>query len=340
MPIRCLGLMLVVMATACGLPNDVESVDPPMNTSASSDAGVVTPEPPFRFACDHGQALQDGLNRNMTLNGGLGTRNVTVEFPRVDRGTKMPIIFGWHGMGDNVGNFKRALNLGAGSDEFPFILVLPESTNMNFLDPDRPGVDWDNLDSVTGDNNKEVALVESVIGCLMNYDDIAWDQIYSFGFSAGALATNMLHSRLPHVFAATAALSGAWFNDPDQIDLLDPSGRGANLGIEPDPVWDPLFPEDRGVVLLTHGGSQDNYGVMGIEVINFESAHTATIDHMAENNRLLVDCAHTTGHRPHPQLSKQHYFNFLSAHRLGQPSPYLTDGLPSELSGPCVLRLP
>ena len=114
MPIRCLGLMLVVMATACGLPNDVESVDPPMNTSASSDAGVVTPEPPFRFACDHGQALQDGLNRNMTLNGGLGTRNVTVEFPRVDRGTKMPIIFGWHGMGDNVGNFKGRSTWGLG----------------------------------------------------------------------------------------------------------------------------------------------------------------------------------------------------------------------------------
>ena len=213
----------------------------------------------------------------------------------------MPVVFGWHGMGDNVGNFKSALNLSAGDADFPFILILPESTNMNFADPNNPGVDWDNLDSVTGDDNMEVALAESVIGCLMAYDDIAWDQIYSFGFSAGALTTNMLHSRLPQVFAATAAMSGAWFNDQDQIDLLDPSGQGANLGINPDPVWDPLFPEDGGAVLLTHGGAQDNYAIMGIEVINFESAHTETIDHMAENNRLLVDCAHTMGHRPHPQ---------------------------------------
>lgn len=324
---------------ACAIPEDNGPLGDAGSGGGLIDAGPQEPEPPYSFDCDHGEALTDGLNRAIAINGG-DTRNVTLEFPRVDPGTKMPVIFAWHGMGDNVGNFKAAMNLGAGSGNFPFILVLPESTGMSFADPNNQGVDWDNLESTTGDDNKEIALVESVLGCLMAYDEIAWDQVYSLGFSAGALTSNMLHSRMPQVFAATIGMSGAWFNDQAQIDLIDPSGRGAAFGIEANPVWDPLFPEDGGSVLLSHGGAQDNYAMLGIEVINFENAHQESISHMAVNNRTLVDCAHSTGHRPHPQLGLTAYLDFLSAHRLGETSPFASDGLPSSLSGACTLRLP
>ena len=80
-----------------------------------------------------------GVNRDFRVNGGA-TRDLIVAFPQIDAELAKPVLFAWHGLLDSAENFHRALGIGAGSADFPYILVIPESTGMNTFDSVHPGV--------------------------------------------------------------------------------------------------------------------------------------------------------------------------------------------------------
>ena len=155
------------------------------------------------------------------------------------------------------------------------------------------------------------------------------------GFSGGAVITNMLTARYPDIFAATAPMSGAWFSDPAQEAMVDPSGVGAQvlpgLGVD----WNDLG-AGKQTVLLTHGGATDTYGVPvpvlgAVEVISFENASVAAVDYLTGNGRTVIDCPHTNGHQAHPGFWIPELVEFFKQHPWHQDSPY-ADAIPEPFA--------
>ncbi|MGO9834176.1 MAG: hypothetical protein ACLP1X_08180, partial [Polyangiaceae bacterium] len=155
-------------------------------------------------------------------------------------------------------------------------------------------------------------------------------RVYSFGFSAGAVFTNLLDSQWPHLFAAIVTESGAWFSDPAEVAAIV-SGLGSAVPWD----WPPLNPADRGDVLMTHGGPNDF-----ATIISIETAAQAALPFLLKNDRTVVDCAHTAGHAIDPLVSNQAIYEYLLAHQLGQPSPYQGGQLPADFPPSCALSLP
>ena len=91
-------------------------------------------------------------------------------------------------------------------------------------------------------------------------------------------------------------------------------------------------------ILLTHGGSNDVYSAMGVEIIDFEASAGLAVDYLTGYDRLVVDCPHTNGHQPHPQISVADMLSFFRDHRAGEDSPYAGGYLPSALEGICELE--
>jgi hypothetical protein len=88
-----------------------------------------------------------------------------------------------------------------------------------------------------------------MLGCSNEQHSIDASRVHSFGFSAGAVFTSLIHSRYPKLIAAIVTESGAWMNDPEETKLVEL--------FTIDWSWPALDPADRGDVLLTHGGPND-----------------------------------------------------------------------------------
>ena len=257
------------------------------------------------------------------------TRRFHALIPNVDRDVEVGVVFSWHGIGQDLESWVQATRVDNAQPDFPFIVISPHDSGMQPQE-DPAGLYWDMLYSSPGDDNREAMLFESVMGCLMLDYRINKTRLYSVGFSGGAVTTNMLQVRYPDVFAATAPMSGAWFSDPAQVDMVDPSGRGQQflpgLGVD----WNDMEPGQE-TILITHGGPQDDYGMLGIEVINFDNANRAAIDYLTDNGRNVIDCPHTQGHRQHPNFWIPDLVDFMKAHPWHEPSPY-ADELPEPFA--------
>jgi predicted esterase len=174
----------------------------------------------------------------------------------------------------------------------------------------------------------DIALFETILGCLGAQQNIDTSRIYSFGFSAGAVMTNLVHSRHPKVLAAVVTESGAWMNDKAEKDIVNFPGIQWN--------WPALEAADRGNVLLTHGGPSD---VTVFNILDLEKSAQLAIPFLLAAKRTVVDCSHTTGHKLHPDLGQTEIRKYLFAHTAGAPSPYAS-GAASGLPSSCQVRLP
>jgi hypothetical protein len=87
-----------------------------------------------------------------------------------------------------------------------------------------------------------------------------------------------------------------------------------------------LNPADKGNVLLSHGGPKDFATVMDLE-----KANLLAVPYLAKNGRTVVECTHTSGHTPDPDLTEGMYYDYLWAHKLGAPP---MTALPSSLPTP------
>lgn len=281
--------------------------------AGAGDAGTTIP-----FACPGG-TIAAGSN-TLTVDG--VERTFFADFPTNTTGP-LGVVFSWHGYGDTATNFKAAANLDPDADPaHPVIIVTPEDTK---LQPPA-GLGWDIRAGKPGDGNVDLALFEATLGCLAAQQSIDATRVYSFGFSAGSVLTNLIDSRYPKLIAATVTESGAWMNDPEEAKLVK------LFTIEWS--WPDLDPADRGDVLLTHGGSTDQ-----VIVLNLEDSAKAALPFLAAAERTVVECAHEQGHTLHPDLTPAMIVKYLTAHRAGEPSPYAggtLDGFPAS----CTLRLP
>jgi predicted esterase len=179
----------------------------------------------------------------------------------------------------------------------PLMIVTPYDTKL--IPP--VGLDWD---IVNGE--LDFPFFEGMLQCIQEQFTIDDTRIYSFGFSAGVVFTNLLSAAYPHLFAATISESGAWFNDQTQwSDVSIPIIQWR---------WPAFDPADRGNVLLTHGGPQDF-----ATVISLESTNQKALPYLYDNGRTVMECAHTFGHTLAPDLTQSMYYDYLWAHQLGGP---------------------
>ena len=273
--------------------NDPE--DPP--GGGGSPAPSAPPPPPV--AC---LPINEGLSTVM-VNG--IPRLFNVQFP-ADR-SRMALMFLWHGFLQIPTTFAGEIvyDPPAGRwrpfdpNAFPMPLMIVTPFDLKILPP--AGLDWD---IVSGDG--DLPYFDAMMQCIHEQFAIDDARIYSFGFSAGAVFSNLLSAIRPHLFAATISESGAWFNDQAQwVDVLVPILQWR---------WPAFNPADGGNILLTHGGPNDF-----ATVISLESANDKALPFLYNAGRTVTECEHGFGHTLDPDLTEAMYYEWMWAHWLGGP---------------------
>ncbi len=248
-------------------------------------------------------------------------RQYYVDLP-TDTSGPMALMFSWHGYNQAPLDFKNMVGFDPNGASMPMVIVTPTDTGL-FL---PEGLDWF-IEGSSG--NVDFPYFQGMLSCLESEFNVDKTRVYSFGFSAGAVFTNLLDSQWPHLFAAIVTESGAWSSDPAEVAAIVAVGSVVPWD------WPPLNPVDRGDVLMTHGGPTDF-----ATIISIEAAAQAALPFLLMNDRTVVDCAHTAGHAIDPLVSNQAIYEYLLAHQLGQPSPYQGGQLPADFPPSCALSLP
>ncbi|MBI2895569.1 MAG: hypothetical protein HYY06_18575 [Deltaproteobacteria bacterium] len=252
------------------------------------------------------------------------TREFSVRLPSDT--SSMALLFLWHGWRQPPMEFANTIvyDVPTGRwvpfdpNAFPMPLMIVTPFDTHLLPP--VGLDWDISNGAT-----DIPFFEGVLECIRGQFTIDATRIYSFGFSAGAVFSNLLTAHYPRLFAATISESGAWFNDRAEWSDVLVGGAG---GLFPIVQWDwPAFdPADGGNVLLTHGGPGDF-----ASVISLESANRKALTFLHDNGRTVTECAHTFGHTLDPDLTQSMYYQYLWAHQLGGPPlAAMVPGFPTE----------
>ncbi|MGE0321624.1 MAG: hypothetical protein AB7K71_37765 [Polyangiaceae bacterium] len=272
------------------------------------------------FSCSAG-SVAAGWNEGFMVGG--KARRFHAALP-TSPGVPVAVVFNWHGYGDTAENMQKFFAPNPDADpDFPLVVITPDDTGLTPFAAPR-GLDWDLFESAPGDGNLEAALFEEVVGCLDQDLDLNLGRIYQLGFSAGALTANMLHSRYPQYVPAVVAFSGAWFNDQPEVDGVNLLGLPVTL------QWNALNAADGGAVLLSHGGANDVFGSGGTQVIDFETSASNARPFLRTNGREVLDCAHTGGHAPHPQVPTARIVEFFKAHEVGHASTLDLTGWPDS----------
>lgn len=266
-------------------------------TSGSSGVGGGAPNMPV--VCG---PIGEGL-ATVTVNG--TTRTFGVQLPA--NTSQVALLFLWHGWMQAPWEFSSTVVYDPPSGQWrafdpnafpmPLMVVTPWDTKM--IPP--WGLDWDIVDG-----DVDFAFFEAMLQCIKEQFNVDQSRIYSFGFSAGAVFTNMLSAKYPNLFAATISESGAWFNDSAQwSDVLVPIIQWK---------WPDFDPADRGNVLLTHGGPNDF-----ATIISLESANEKALPFLYQKGRTVLECEHGFGHTLDPDLTQGMYYQYMWAHQLGGP---------------------
>lgn len=283
-------------------------------------ATPANPPPPFQttasIAC---KPIVSGTN-TVTVNG--KTRTFEVRLP-ANLSAKAGILFQWHGFLQNSADFANTIVYDpAGGAWRPFD---PNAFNIPLITiapRDRGlipvwGLDWD---IVSGE--KDFPFFEAMLTCVEQQFAVDTTRVYSFGFSAGAVFTNLLAAAYPHLFAATISESGTWFNDKAEWSEIIVPLIGTTFMKW---LWPALTPADGGAVLITHGGANDF-----ATVISLENANEKALDFLYAGGRDVTECTHQFGHTLAPDLAQAMYYRFMWDHQLGAPKPLtLSAGMPT-----------
>jgi predicted esterase len=251
----------------------------------------------------------------LTVNG--TSRTFSVQLPA--NTSRMALLFLWHGFMQVPTDFANTIvyDVPAGKwvpfdpNGFPMPLMIVTPVDTKLLPP--AGLDWDIVSGAT-----DFPYFEAMLQCIKQQFQIDETRIYSFGFSAGAVFTDLLSAKYPHLFAATISESGAWFNDQAEwSDVTIPLIQWQ---------WPSFNVADGGNVLLTHGGTNDF-----ATVISLESANHKALPFLHDNGRTVTECAHTFGHTLDPDLTQRMYYDWMWAHQLGgSPISGLPGGFPTQ----------
>ncbi len=267
--------------------------DPGGNPGGNPGGGA--PVPPV--VCN---PIGEGLS-SVVVNGNL--RLFQVQLP-ADR-SRMAMLFEWHGFLEIPDTFAHEIVYDVPSGQwtafdpnaFPMPLMIVTPYDAKILPP--AGLDWDIVQG-----GVDLQFFDAMMECIHQQFAIDDSRVYSFGFSAGAVFSNLLAAIRPHTFAATISESGTWFNDQAEwADVLIPIIQWQ---------WPAFNVADGGNILLTHGGPNDF-----ATIISLESATQKALPFLYNNGRTVTECQHDFGHTRDPDLTQSMYYDYLWAHQLG-----------------------
>jgi predicted esterase len=196
------------------------------------------------------------------------------------------VVFLWHGFAgvamdqtrfDSAAfDFHGFLSNHVNDDRMPFLLVTPHADGQAFLD-------WNIVDTVSGDTNPDVRLFDEVLACLDARFGVDPDHIHSLGFSAGGIMTNLLGVTRGDRMASILTWSGAYLaNEENETGTYDI-------------FWPEPCPSSGYVQLVFRGGQTDLWQAPGL-VADFDTWTQNDIPWLNELGHDVIDCPHTEGH--------------------------------------------
>lgn len=123
-------------------------------------------------------------------------RQAIVHVPETATEQPTPLVLAFHGFGDVAQNFQRT----ALHEAWPEAIVV----YFQGLTTRRGMPGWQ---SATGDDNRDVRLVDVALASLREIYRVDDDRIYATGFSNGGMFTYLLWAERPEVFAAYAPVA-------------------------------------------------------------------------------------------------------------------------------------
>jgi len=296
------GVWLALVCVGCGGGTQTPAgVSAGGDAAASADAaggGGHAPDPRFLpRASGPCPTFADGT---ITVHPAGGARDVRIWMSPAARSLHGPLIFYWHGTGNDPGQAELAL----GSDGIAAIEGLGGIVAAPFHDPAAGTWPWY---LVAGTQELDLQVADEVLACAIADVGIDLRRIHSVGFSAGALHTAQMSYRRSGYLASVVTYSG-----------------GQSMPI---PDQDP---DNRFAAMIFHGGANDRV------LVGFQQLSEMYRDDLRASGRFGFLCNHMSGHKI-PTDATAAVGRFLADHPFDtSPSPY-AGGLPPGFPPYCQL---
>lgn len=300
----------------------VEADAPAMVVDDVADPDVV--EPPLEMgSCD---LLRAGMVTGFRVDSLDRSFILTLPPGATAAGGRWPVIFNWHGLGDSAANMNPLFAGEVGNAAMPFILVTPVSTRLGPTTSPL-GLEWENLRAMTP--NREARLFDAVLRCIDQRWGVDRDRIYTAGFSAGAIMSDLLGVLRGSQLAAVASYSGGYFSNPE-----NPATLGA---LRTYPSWPALPSSARYAQLMMFGGESDSFNLF-VTTAHFDVFAGNDVSYLNARRHDVVYCNHNGGHTVPRTLLGRQVVQFFAAHpRTVTASPWAA-AMPSGYPSYCSFR--
>lgn len=240
-----------------------------------------------------------------------GARNFVLVLPKdLKADEHPPVIFLWHWLGGDAGDFVSQGEIQAAADAQRFIAVVPEKKgDLLFVWP---------VESIQSQArvDEELGFFDDMLSCVDAEFGIDRSCVASAGVSAGALFTDQLAGARGEHLSSFLSLSG-----------------GVGGVIRP---W--TTPKRALPALVLWGGPKDTC----IGLLSFQTMSQTLEDELVADGSFFLECVHGCGHSEPPidgPSSKfQGLWDFVLDHPYWTPagtSPYQAKGLPATLPSWC-----
>lgn len=310
-------LIIPLLALACGSSTEGDTSGKsgaddtgPSDTGAHSSSGVAELA---ALSSDDCPDLSTSGTSSFSSSG--RDRTVTTVLPSTIE-ENMPVVFFFHGLLDASTSSPSAmmasgLNLQSYADELGVIFILPESELISVA-----GFSfymW-TVDTVDGD---DIVLYDDLRTCASDQLSVDLERISAMGFSGGGLFTTVVARDRGNTLASIVELSG-----------------GSDVTI---PTFTDLFaeydtPTYAMPALLMAGGTNDVWPGGGVTLVDFSAATDTLQGKLADDGHFVVRCEHTQGHAV-PLSAVTDSWEWIEAHRFGEPSPFITSGVDMLTTG-------
>ncbi|TNE46561.1 MAG: hypothetical protein EP343_23455 [Deltaproteobacteria bacterium] len=281
--------------------------------------------------------LKPGTN---TMQSGGKSRSFDLYLPTLPGGA--PVIFMWHGLGDNPQNFARSFGASQLSSSRTVIIVVPKGISgpeiPNDVSPQIVSLLKANAQaffetwSFFGDPTADLTLFDDVLACLNDQYKINRKKVYTSGFSAGALWSTYLTMHRSEYLAASLILSGGTMQKVLDLSTIPFVGSKSKVKVIDIPY---TTPSHKVPVMLTAGGSNDVVSMASFVSFDFQVATDAFSKSMVQDSHFVIQCDHTAGHT-FPQEIYTPAIDFLFKHEFtNKGSPMAADPLPAGFPSYC-----
>lgn len=290
--------------------------DAVVGDDTAATTGDTTPGGPADLAPLSSGACPDFSTSGTTTFQSSGEdRQVTVIIPS-SPGAKMPVNFFFHGVTDPSstdnpgGETATALGLQRLADSTNTVWIVPDAPVQNLLGMMEVYL-WD----LSLETDHDLVLFDDLRTCAAQNLDIDLNQLSIVGFSGGALWSTVVAVHRADTLATAVELSGG-------SDIEAP-GFESLLSEYSTPVTD--LP-----MLLTSGAEDvDVWPSTSLAIINFAAATDTFQAELVADAHFVVRCRDESGHimgRQDWDIAQE----WLAAHRFGEVSPYVANGLGTQ----------